>query len=353
MASRSKEKKVVRKSSRQSKVVAKAAVASTGRVKSKAAVKTKATVTGTPAAKRKAAVKGKSTVSSKKPAVAASSKASGKKIAAPAGNSKKKQAKSAGVTKAKPAKKAGVASKQKVAAKSKPVAATKSKPVRTTSVKAAVSSGRKVAGTPSSVVSKKPSRKKAQPVASAVAVRSAGTSRRGKEKEKPAVKSPFSHTDHEAIFRGVAARKAAARAKQARLATTQAKPKKSVARRLTDKQLVEFEDMLLRIRAELLRQIAYLRGASLTRSDEVNPEEDGTDAFERQLALKLAAGEGDSIFEIDEALDRIREKTYGVCEDCGCIIPTPRLKALPFARRCVACQSKIELIPNLTDHRYY
>ncbi len=177
--------------------------------------------------------------------------------------------------------------------------------------------------------------------------------RRAKEKEKGAVKSPFSHTDHASIFKGVEARKAAARAKQNRMAAVQSKPKKAASRRLTDKQLGDFEQILLRIKAELLRQIAYLRGASLTRADEVNPEEDGTDAFERQLALKLAAGEGDSIFEIDEALERIRQKTYGVCEECACIVPTPRLKALPFARRCVECQSRIEQSPNLSEHRYF
>lgn len=176
--------------------------------------------------------------------------------------------------------------------------------------------------------------------------------RRAKEKEKGA-KSPFSHTDHASVFRGVEARKAAAKAKQARAASKTSKPKRGNGRRLTDKQLEEFKDMLMRIRAELLRQIAYLRGASLTRADEVNPEEDGTDAFERQLALKLAAGEGDSIFEIDEALERIRLKVYGVCEECACLVPSPRLKALPFARRCVECQSKVEQNPRMSDHRYF
>jgi len=185
------------------------------------------------------------------------------------------------------------------------------------------------------------------------AARAAASPRRGKEKEKAVVKSPFSHTDHASVFKGVEARKAAARAKQARLSKGQSKPKKSTARRLNDKQLGDFEQMLMRIKAELLRQIAYLRGASLTRSDEVNPEEDGTDAFERQLALKLAAGEGDSIFEIDEALGRIRQASYGVCEECGCIIPMPRLKALPFARRCVECQSLVEKNPGVSEHRYF
>jgi DnaK suppressor protein len=256
-----------------------------------------------------------------------------------------------------------VAKSSKQAPVKRAAAAVKAKPVakqKAVAPKAKASVARKVAAKASAGTSKAPvvkpkSVSKAAVEAKDVAPsRSAGSApRRGKDKEKNVVKSPFSHTDHASVFRGVEARKAAARAKQARMASTQATPKKGVARRLTDKQLSEFEEMLLRIRAELLRQIAYLRGVSLTRSDEVNPEEDGTDAFERQLALKLAAGEGDSIFEIDEALDRIRQTTYGVCGECGCLIPSQRLKALPFARRCVECQSVIEQGPNVSEHRYF
>ncbi len=71
----------------------------------------------------------------------------------------------------------------------------------------------------------------------------------------------------------------------------------------------------------------------------MNIAEEGSDAFERQLALKLAANEGDAVFEIDEALQRIKEGVYAQCEDCGCIISSVRLNALPFARRCIKCKS--------------
>jgi len=125
------------------------------------------------------------------------------------------------------------------------------------------------------------------------------------------------------------------------------------SKKLTKAQARKYEAMLLRIRDELSRQIAFLRGTSLTRADEVNPEEDGTDAFERQLALKLAANEGDAIFEIDEALMRIKEGTYAVCEECGCIISPPRLKALPFARHCVECKSRSEKNGGYSQRRFF
>jgi len=43
--------------------------------------------------------------------------------------------------------------------------------------------------------------------------------------------------------------------------------------------------------------------------------------------------------EIDHALAKIANRTYGLCERCGQPIPRPRLKALPYARLCVACKS--------------
>ncbi len=142
--------------------------------------------------------------------------------------------------------------------------------------------------------------------------------------------------------KGIAARKAAAKAKSAAIRKPEQIKKKATAKKLTKAQSKKYEAMLLRLRDELSRQIAFLRGTSLTRDDEVNVAEDGSDAFERQLALKLAANEGDAVFEIDEALHRLREQTYGQCEECGGLISPERLHALPFARRCMRCKSASE-----------
>ncbi|HIE52263.1 MAG TPA: conjugal transfer protein TraR [Armatimonadetes bacterium] len=46
---------------------------------------------------------------------------------------------------------------------------------------------------------------------------------------------------------------------------------------------------------------------------------------------------------IQRALEKIEEGTYGLCEDCGRPIPQARLEALPYAERCVECQSRIEV----------
>jgi DnaK suppressor protein len=51
--------------------------------------------------------------------------------------------------------------------------------------------------------------------------------------------------------------------------------------------------------------------------------------------------------QIEEALARLHEGSYGTCADCGIEISEKRLKALPFARRCVACQEKAELLEKI------
>ncbi|MDD4871096.1 MAG: TraR/DksA C4-type zinc finger protein [Kiritimatiellae bacterium] len=104
----------------------------------------------------------------------------------------------------------------------------------------------------------------------------------------------------------------------------------------------EFRDMLLGLRERLAGQITTLKGDSLQRFDAANTEEDGTDAFERQFALNLVSSEQDALFEIDEALRRLDEGIYGVCLQCRKLIEFSRLKALPFVKMCVKCQSKNE-----------
>ncbi|GEP44265.1 TraR/DksA family transcriptional regulator [Brevifollis gellanilyticus] len=68
----------------------------------------------------------------------------------------------------------------------------------------------------------------------------------------------------------------------------------------------------------------------------------GSDAYDRDFALSLLAKEQDAIYEINEALKRIEQGTYGICEMSGELIPEERLEALPFTRFTVGSQAKIE-----------
>ncbi|HEX3459573.1 MAG TPA: TraR/DksA C4-type zinc finger protein [Acidimicrobiales bacterium] len=67
--------------------------------------------------------------------------------------------------------------------------------------------------------------------------------------------------------------------------------------------------------------------------------EGGTVAVDRERDLALSAQALAAVEEIDDALERIVRKTYGSCERCYQPIPKSRLRALPYARLCVACKS--------------
>ena len=67
-----------------------------------------------------------------------------------------------------------------------------------------------------------------------------------------------------------------------------------------------------------------------------------TDTYDREFSMGLASNERKLIYEFDDALKRIEEGTFGVCEDCKSLIAKNRLKAVPYARLCVKCQEKKE-----------
>ena len=68
----------------------------------------------------------------------------------------------------------------------------------------------------------------------------------------------------------------------------------------------------------------------------------GTDNFDRELALNLASSRQESLYDIEDAIRRVDDGSYGACESCGKAIERPRLKALPFAKKCMSCQNAAE-----------
>jgi DnaK suppressor protein len=111
--------------------------------------------------------------------------------------------------------------------------------------------------------------------------------------------------------------------------------------------------MLMDRRQEVLKEIEQLIGHRL--SDEAQQRVDSVPDVGDQALLDSERGRDISILEmrnklrqnIDEALVRLDEGTYGICSDCGVEISEKRLKAIPFARRCVACQEKVEMLEKI------
>jgi DnaK suppressor protein len=68
----------------------------------------------------------------------------------------------------------------------------------------------------------------------------------------------------------------------------------------------------------------------------------GTDAMEREMAFMFASKSGRLVYHIDEALRRIEDGTYGICERCKKAISAARLQAVPHARMCIECKAAEE-----------
>ena len=68
----------------------------------------------------------------------------------------------------------------------------------------------------------------------------------------------------------------------------------------------------------------------------------GSDEFQYETTIKFANKEGRHLYNIEAALNRIEDGTYGVCLGCKKNIALPRLKRLPYARLCIECKEKEE-----------
>src|SRR5262245_59526489 len=97
-------------------------------------------------------------------------------------------------------------------------------------------------------------------------------------------------------------------------------------------------------RAQLLRSVQ----ADLHQGREVNKDEGmdtydlASDARDREINLILTDRDRDKLQAIDDALARIDDASYGVCESCESDIAEGRLEALPFTRLCINCQAERE-----------
>lgn len=113
-------------------------------------------------------------------------------------------------------------------------------------------------------------------------------------------------------------------------------------------QISKMRDVLLK-RREALRK-ALAGDLSLLRKlreqssgDEVDA---ALDSAQDELNSQLAEVESRELASIENALERMREGEYGLCEMCNEAIPLIRLQALPYATLCINCQSKLEKAGN-------
>jgi len=106
-----------------------------------------------------------------------------------------------------------------------------------------------------------------------------------------------------------------------------------------------YKQLLLNKRREILVNVNEIGDEALKKSRldasgdlssmPIHMADIGTDNYEQEFALGLMDSEIKLLREIDDALVRIENKTYGICEGTGKRIPKARLEAKPWARYCI------------------
>ncbi len=126
------------------------------------------------------------------------------------------------------------------------------------------------------------------------------------------------------------------------------KPAKKIKTKLTRKQLNYYRNLLLLKRAEIVGDLTAMEAEAL-RSNAgsishmpIHMADLGTDTFDQDFMLGLAETEREMIREIDRALLRIQDRTYGVCEATGQPISKARLEAKPWATYSITAKRQLE-----------
>lgn len=123
-------------------------------------------------------------------------------------------------------------------------------------------------------------------------------------------------------------------------------------KKMTKKDLDYFKKLLLGLRLRVMEDLGQISGDYLKKNlKDVSGDLSGysfhmadmaSDATDAEFNLSLAENEQDLLKEIDEALKRIEDGTYGICEKYNEPIPKERLKAIPWAKYSVKAQEEEE-----------
>ena len=137
------------------------------------------------------------------------------------------------------------------------------------------------------------------------------------------------------------------RTKKTKVVTADAPSKRTLKTSLTAKELRGYRDRLMKYRASLLIDLSAIENEALSTNADlssmpIHMADVGSDAYDQDLKLGMAASERKRIRDIEAALMRIKKKTYGVCQLTGVAIPTPRLRAKPWAKYTKESAEKIE-----------
>jgi DnaK suppressor protein len=125
-------------------------------------------------------------------------------------------------------------------------------------------------------------------------------------------------------------------------------PIQSIKTDLSRKELTHYRELLLQKRRELVGDLHAMESQALRSGGgnlshmPIHMADIGTDTYDQDFMLGLAEAERKQLREIDAALQRIEDRTYGVCQMTGNMIPKTRLDAKPWAKHTIEAARKLE-----------
>lgn len=123
---------------------------------------------------------------------------------------------------------------------------------------------------------------------------------------------------------------------------------------LSKEQGKHFRQLLITERAKLTDEIKSIAHDATTSPRDASGDLSGytvhmadmaADTYERELSMNIASSEQQILYQIDDALKRLEDGSFGVCQQCSQPISMSRLKAVPYASLCIDCQRAKEQKP--------
>ena len=122
------------------------------------------------------------------------------------------------------------------------------------------------------------------------------------------------------------------------------------SKRISDTELETYKSRLIALRDRIRGDVSTMTDGALSHSRSeaagdisimpLHMADIGTDNFETEQTLSFIQSDHVTLKLIEEALERIKNGTYGICEDCGAMIPKVRLNVLPYTASCVHCVNR-------------
>lgn len=113
-------------------------------------------------------------------------------------------------------------------------------------------------------------------------------------------------------------------------------------KKLSSQDLTHFEMQLRMMLNALQGDIDHLQTDALGDGTRVELQGDDGEGYAAEFSLELLQHDEETAKDVREALDRVKNGAYGRCEDCEQWLLKDRLRAMPHARRCIACQRVVE-----------